>query len=159
MAAIGAAEPWPPVMGEERDAIQRAADPGDRAALRALRTAAARGEGLEVLRRAGAAGAPADLVGLAAWSAAIPGLEPRLSKANRQQLRRSGQQYDRLAGAGAAAALLVDRIAAADADAAQGFAPRTLAYYIADLKATSRELRRRRRGMPPPRPHRSRGRA
>jgi hypothetical protein len=159
LAALEPSAAWPPPMGERTvDAIQRAAAPSDRAALSALRTAASSGGGFDRLRQAGAAGAPADIIALAGWALAFPGLEPRLSEANRLRLRRSGLQYDRLAGAGAAAALLIERLQAADLDAAQGLDPRTIVLYAADLKATSRALRRQRRGMPPPRPHRPRER-
>lgn len=158
LAAAAPAGAWPPRMQERSDAIERAAAPNDRAALVALRTAASSGGGLECLRRAGAAGAPADLIALAGWALVFPGLAPRLSEANRLKLRRSGRQLDRLDRRGAAAELLLDRLSELDIDAAQGDDPRTIAFYLADLKATARALRRHHRRMPPPRPHRPRGR-
>lgn len=158
LAAIGAAGARAQRMGEGMDAIMRAAAPSDRAALGRLRTASVSGGGLGLLRQAGRAGCPADLIALAAWAIAFPGLQPCLSTAVREQLRRSGSQYDRLVGPGAAAALLIDLMAGADVDARMGFEPRTLAYYAHDLKAAARALRRHARRAPPARPHRPRGR-
>lgn len=159
--AASAAERGPPrsAMPSVADAIQMACPPVRRDALRQLRTASLKSGGLEAVAAAAAAGAPIDVVALAAWSVVLPGLEPRLSIKMRERLERSAAQYDRLAGRGAAAAFILRRLTELDLDARQGLAPRTLAFYIADLRASSRALRRHCRGRPPPRPHRSRGRA
>jgi hypothetical protein len=93
-------------------------------------------------------------------------------------LERSAAQYDRLAGAGAAAELLISSMLderERRLDYLQGLDPQTLVFYVSRLRAVSRELRRWRRATPPPRrsgsraaggcaavsarPHRSRGRA
>ena len=159
--------------GSKGDAIERACPPDARAALDGLRQRLA-GEGGRAERlaalRAGAVGVPIVAVALAGWEAALPGVEPRLSRRWAGRLERAGGQLDRLWGPGAAATQLLDRLAdlgpnAHDLAPGAGLAEvHTLAYFAAELRARARaevradRHRRGRRTSPAPRPHKPRGR-
>lgn len=163
--------PAPP--GIEVDAITRCCPPEARAALAELRSTAAGEEGAAALAalRAGADGVPIVVVALAGWEAARrDGLPPALSRRWATRLDRAAGQLDRCHGAGAAATLLLDRLADLSPTgfdlAARPLAEvHTLTYYVAELRSQARAAVRHdrwargRRESPHPRPWIPRGRA